>query len=66
MEPDYVRWHFDAGNRILRIAFVGRASVLVVTYRLCPRCGVTMEERPGGWRCALCGPVFSSQGERML
>jgi ribosomal protein S27AE len=49
---------FDAQNRVLRLTFIGPTSVLVVTYRLCPRCGVTMEERPGGWVCGLCSGVI--------
>jgi ribosomal protein S27AE len=51
---------FDPGSRTLRITFVSpNGRLLGLTYKLCPLCGVTMEEQaPGGgfrYRCTLCG-----------
>jgi len=53
---------FDLESRTLRITFVGpQGRLFGVTYKLCPLCGVTMEEQaPGGgfrYRCTLCGLI---------
>ena len=49
-----------AEARVLQICFVSATSKLFgVTYRLCPVCGVSMDERswraPNTWHCAVCG-----------
>jgi ribosomal protein S27AE len=61
---DEILHDFDADARILRICFVSPAGKLFgVTYRLCPVCGVTMDEHVQGaasvWYCGVCGFTIS-------
>ena len=53
-------WHdWNPLECILKVAFVHDAGISVFTYRLCPDCGVTMEESAlgDGWVCVICGNV---------
>jgi ribosomal protein S27AE len=55
---------FDVESRTLRIAFVSPEGRIVgITYKLCPLCGVTMEEEKGStgsrWACVTCGLTTS-------
>jgi hypothetical protein len=56
---DVILHDFDREGRVLRLLFVSPGGKLLpVTYRLCPTCGVTMEEQhlPDSirFRCTLC------------
>lgn len=60
VHEDEILHDFDARERILRILFVGPGGDLTpVKYRLCPKCGVSMElsEMVEGriWTCGICG-----------
>jgi len=57
---DEILHHFAADARVFRICFVSPAGKLFgITYRLCPVCGVSMDEHAWGaatvWHCAVCG-----------
>ncbi len=59
-QEDEILHDFDSKERVLRILFVGPYGDLTpVTYRLCARCGVTMDEMESQegtlWSCAICG-----------
>ena len=62
-QEDEILHDFDAKERSLKLLFVDRKGGLTqVTYRLCPECGVTMDEmeeagRGRVWTCSICGRV---------
>ncbi len=44
---------------MLKVAFVDKDAISVFTYRLCPECGVSMDQEESAdetvWTCGICG-----------
>ncbi len=58
--PDETIWHErDPYHQVLKVAFVNKGGIAVFTYRLCPKCGVSMDRmssESGTLRtCEICG-----------